>query len=301
MARPVSAFEKATRWCRRNKLAAALILAFTLAVVAGTTGTGIAAYFATRRASEAEEARGKADERTRYAREQEEKTSEAKKQVEIERDQVRSALYETLVIASDRAFDRRELTDAARYLDECPEPLRKFEWFVRRANIEGATAVLNNGAFRGQRRVHVRWEGVRHLRRARQTAGPLPRRDHWPTSRRYPHASQVYGSCYVCWAQPRWEMGRGTLRHGNIVQSGRPDVRARWLRDDSRLRPLVRSSWHLNVRAPASLSALTEVKSQLGMTKRSRSSISRPAQSSAQSAISKTLSSTSDGIRMGKW
>ena len=151
-ARQVGRFERAWKWAGRNRFAAVLLLGLALTIFVGITATSIAAYVAIQRADEADEARDDARKKTELAETKKtnaiaatKEANAAKTQVEIERDQVKASNYQLMVVSAERSFVQRDYKAAAESLDECPVPLRKFEWFVRRANLDGAIGVLDHG------------------------------------------------------------------------------------------------------------------------------------------------------------
>jgi WD40 repeat protein/serine/threonine protein kinase len=113
LARRIRWWQRAWRWCRRNKAVALLMLSLFVALVTGTVASAILA--------------GRADENARQANKN---AAEANR----ERDQAESLLYDTRAILALRdyraneLFSTRQLLEAMKPLPERPD-LRHFEWY----------------------------------------------------------------------------------------------------------------------------------------------------------------------------
>jgi WD40 repeat protein/tRNA A-37 threonylcarbamoyl transferase component Bud32 len=175
-ARPVGTMERLGRWCRRNPAVAALTATVaTLLLAAAVLSTAAAlridahraaaersAESANRASAAAEENAARADETRRdaeaalarekdaltAAREAQATLADEKKKVEAERDRADATSYVNGIALAERYWSSNNIELADRTLDECPLPLRHWEWrYLKRLchadlrTVEGPSAL----------------------------------------------------------------------------------------------------------------------------------------------------------------
>jgi WD40 repeat protein len=117
-ARPVGRLEKAAKWVRRNPVVAGL-----LALVGAVAALGAALTLAQLRQTEA--ARREAV--ILAARE-----TTARKEAGAARDRAEAGLYFTSLVLAQREWRDNRLDRFGRFLDQCPTPYRRWEWYYLR-------------------------------------------------------------------------------------------------------------------------------------------------------------------------
>jgi WD40 repeat protein len=129
LARPVGWVERAWRWCQRNRLAAALILVSTLALLA-LLGTGLTLGYNAELARAYDSTRAAQAETEDYSRRLEE------------------SLYFQRITLAERERWNNNMGRTEQLLDECPEKLRGWEWsFLKRlCHLDLRTIHLGTGA-----------------------------------------------------------------------------------------------------------------------------------------------------------
>ncbi len=158
LARPVGPGERAWRWCRRSPVVAGLVAGIALALVLGTV---VATYFALRatagerlalkNAREARENLRLASQQADRANQEAEKAIQAAHRADqarkAESDQRRLAeeyLYPGHIALANHELSVGNVDRVAELLNQCPERLRRWEWYYLRRQI-GANLLTFRG------------------------------------------------------------------------------------------------------------------------------------------------------------
>jgi WD40 repeat protein/tRNA A-37 threonylcarbamoyl transferase component Bud32/uncharacterized protein YbaR (Trm112 family) len=116
-ARPIRVWEKGVNWVRRRPALAALLVVSSVAALA-LVGAGVALVFSSRLA----EALASTDEARSIAEQQRERADR-------EKDRAETASYFSRMLLAEREWLAHDAVRAEETLEECPAPLRNWEWY----------------------------------------------------------------------------------------------------------------------------------------------------------------------------
>lgn len=142
--RHVSRRERAWLWCRRNPLIAGLAAGLLVAVAFGLGGTSYKAVEASRAATSFQQESRTSKRLATEATAGRKAAETAQKNEEAANRQLRSQLYEFLILATERQLGGSgplgptHRATALDYLRQCPPELRNFEWHRLLRRIEGS-------------------------------------------------------------------------------------------------------------------------------------------------------------------
>jgi WD40 repeat protein len=152
-ARPVGRLGRAWRWCRRNPVVAGLLTALFLVLAVGLAGVS----WKWREAEDEKEQKEYQRQQAEAARQAEQREKQraqkaetvaknraaaekrAREQAQTDRDKARraqrraeEAAYLRAIALADREFFANHVSRSIRLLEECPRPLRRWEWYYLR-------------------------------------------------------------------------------------------------------------------------------------------------------------------------
>jgi WD40 repeat protein len=128
-ARPVGRVERLGRWCRRNPVVSGLLAALVLVFVGGFAGVLWKWLDAEEQRQQAHLQELEAKRHEAEARHQQEVADAARRDAQEQARRLEATLYLNRITLADREWSLGHADRAERLLDECPEGLRRWEWY----------------------------------------------------------------------------------------------------------------------------------------------------------------------------